>query len=69
MSATTKAAAPPRGAAARSRDDCRCPCGNLLARITPRGIEVKCRRCKRVVLLDPTEEQDEAPFDGARAPP
>lgn len=31
--------------------DSRCECGNLLARLTPRGVEVKCRRCKRVVLL------------------
>lgn len=29
----------------------RCECGNLLARLTPRGVEVKCRRCKRVVEL------------------
>lgn len=29
----------------------RCECGNLLARLTARGVEVKCRRCKRVVLL------------------
>jgi hypothetical protein len=29
----------------------RCECGNLLARLTARGVEVKCRRCKRVVEL------------------
>jgi hypothetical protein len=29
----------------------RCECGNLLAKIVARGIEVKCRRCKRVVVI------------------
>jgi hypothetical protein len=41
----------------------RCDCGNLLARLTPRGLEVKCRRCKRVVEL--SWEQ----LGGSRAPP
>jgi phage FluMu protein Com len=31
--------------------DARCDCGNLLARLTVRGVEVKCRRCKRIVVL------------------
>jgi hypothetical protein len=31
--------------------DLRCPCGSLVARITSAGVELKCRRCKRVVLL------------------
>jgi hypothetical protein len=29
----------------------RCECGNLLAKIVARGIELKCRRCKRVVVI------------------
>lgn len=29
----------------------RCHCGSLMARVTPRGIELKCRRCKRVVVV------------------
>ncbi len=29
----------------------RCGCGSLMARVTARGLELKCRRCKRVVLL------------------
>jgi phage FluMu protein Com len=39
--------------AERSNDarDERCECGNLLARRTERGIEVKCRRCKRTVVI------------------
>jgi hypothetical protein len=35
--------------------DVRCDCGSLLARWTPAGLELKCRRCKRhvVVAVDP----------------
>lgn len=29
----------------------RCDCGNLLARLRPAGVELKCRRCKRVVII------------------
>jgi hypothetical protein len=29
----------------------RCHCGNLLARLVPEGVEIKCRRCKRKVLI------------------
>jgi hypothetical protein len=32
-------------------DDLRCLCGSLLARRVPTGIELKCRRCRRCVLL------------------
>ena len=31
--------------------DQRCQCGNLLARLRPKGVELKCRRCKRVVVI------------------
>jgi hypothetical protein len=31
--------------------DVRCDCGSLMARVTTSGIELKCRRCKRVVLV------------------
>lgn len=30
---------------------CRCSCGNLLARLTEHGVEIKCKRCKRLVLV------------------
>ena len=33
------------------RVDCRCDCGNLLARRGPTGVELKCRRCKRLVVI------------------
>jgi hypothetical protein len=29
----------------------RCECGSLLARLTPRGVEIKCRRCKRITIV------------------
>ncbi len=35
----------------RNEREVRCPCGSLMARVTPQGVELKCRRCKRVVLV------------------
>ena len=32
-------------------DEMRCSCGNLLARLVADGVELKCRRCKRTVVL------------------
>lgn len=29
----------------------RCGCGNLIARILDEGIELKCRRCKRITII------------------
>ncbi len=29
----------------------RCDCGNLLARLVAQGVEIKCRRCKRQVII------------------
>ena len=29
----------------------RCLCGSLLARITPQGIELKCRKCKQLQMI------------------
>jgi len=29
----------------------RCLCGNMLARLVPGGVELKCRRCKRQVIV------------------
>ncbi len=31
--------------------DHRCHCGQLLARVTKTGVEVKCKRCKRIELI------------------
>lgn len=49
--------------------DCRCACGSLLARWVEGGVELKCRRCKRTVLV-PLATDDGAlgaPALGARA--
>ena len=34
-----------------SAGDCRCLCGRLLARLVEGGVELKCRRCKRTLLV------------------
>jgi hypothetical protein len=34
-----------------SADELRCDCGSLLARWTPEGLELKCRRCKRRIIV------------------
>jgi hypothetical protein len=31
--------------------DVRCQCGRLVARITLRGIEIECARCKRLITM------------------
>jgi hypothetical protein len=31
--------------------ECRCLCGSLLARVVPEGVELRCRRCKRTLLV------------------
>jgi hypothetical protein len=37
--------------AMRENDALRCHCGSLLARLVPGGVEIKCRRCKRTVVI------------------
>ena len=32
-------------------EPCRCECGSLLAKMASIGIELKCRRCKRIVVI------------------
>lgn len=49
-------------AARGAGDVLRCPCGSLLARHVPGGIELKCRRCKRAVVI-PIKGEEEAPAD------
>lgn len=38
----------------RDGDVLRCECGNLMARCVGGRIELKCRRCKRTVMLPTT---------------
>lgn len=40
-----------RSTAQCSSSESRCVCGSLLARITAAGVELKCRRCKRIVVV------------------
>jgi hypothetical protein len=37
--------------AMRQDDALRCHCGSLLARVVQDGVEIKCRRCKRRVVI------------------
>jgi hypothetical protein len=46
MSTTIRAAKKPCAA-----DDLRCLCGSLVARLVDGGVEIKCRRCQRLVRL------------------
>jgi hypothetical protein len=32
-------------------DNVRCHCGSLMARLVGGGVELKCRRCKRTLIL------------------
>ncbi len=44
--------------------DIRCHCGSLVARITEGKVEIKCRRCQRIGLIDITKPGSEgAPVD------
>ena len=47
--------------------DERCLCGNLLAKIDPTGIEILCRRCKRIhrIPWPKGERLSERPARGA----
>ena len=37
--------------ASSSPTECRCLCGSLLARLVAGGVELKCRRCKRALVI------------------
>jgi hypothetical protein len=36
---------------AKDNSSLRCCCGSLLARLVPGGVELKCRRCKRQIIV------------------
>lgn len=40
--------------------DHRCDCGAVVCRLTERGVEIKCRRCKRVVVIPLTPKAPRA---------
>jgi phage FluMu protein Com len=37
----------------------RCGCGSLMARLTADGLELKCRRCKRLVVVPVPSDEGE----------
>jgi len=44
----------------RNREDMRCCCGKLLAKVTKEGVIIKCKRCKREVLINFSSLEKEA---------
>jgi phage FluMu protein Com len=38
----------------------RCLCGSLLARLVADGVELKCRKCKRQIVVPLLDENDSA---------
>jgi len=53
-------------------DQCRCACGSMLARVVREGLELKCRKCKALVIISHEElvEMYRAlEFDGPMGPP
>jgi phage FluMu protein Com len=47
------------GSEASGSRDVRCHCGSLVARITDGKVEIKCRRCQRIGLIDLTRQGSE----------
>ena len=45
-------------------EDYRCMCGSLMAKITPLGVEIKCRKCKRIQVIP----NSQVTFEVARHP-
>lgn len=41
----------PADGSARDRTPACCPCGALQCYLTERGVEIKCKKCKRVVVV------------------
>ncbi len=46
-------------ASAPNAADERCVCGSLVAKITPAGVEILCRRCKRTHRIPWTAVRDD----------
>jgi phage FluMu protein Com len=40
--------------------DERCHCGSLVAKLSPKGVEILCRRCKRIHVIPWAEEREKA---------
>ena len=48
--------------------ECRCLCGSLVARLAADGIELKCRRCKRVLIVPWRDVEGAPPIVAASGP-
>lgn len=59
---------PQAATATHGTSDCRCLCGNLVARLVEDGVELKCRRCKRLVLVPVEGAPSPSRGTGARSP-
>jgi len=42
--------------------EARCECGQLVAKLRQNGVELKCKRCKRIVLIPFSSEVGDEPF-------
>ena len=45
----------------RDGEELRCLCGSLVARLVPGGVELRCRRCKRLVVVPLREDEADRP--------
>jgi hypothetical protein len=57
-----------RAESAACSQESRCVCGRLLARLTDMGIELKCPRCRRVVVIGWSAVRDDRPAGGPQPP-
>jgi hypothetical protein len=48
-------------------EDYRCLCGSLMAKITPLGVEIKCRKCKRIQVIPNSQVSFEVVPNPAKA--
>jgi hypothetical protein len=42
---------PTVGPVPTEKSEARCECGQLIAKLRDNGLELKCKRCKRIILL------------------
>lgn len=57
------------GTRKRLGQETRCLCGSLLARLRPDGVELKCHRCKRYVIVRWSDRDFRSLAPRARCPP
>lgn len=49
----------------KDSNDHRCDCGQLLAQLTNAGVEIKCKRCKRLTII-PWQNVTKDALEGAK---